>query len=100
MQALVEKLSILSQLAFGNIYLKACLQPTKQLSCIKKFPRENRFSFEELMRESSIIIIIIIIMMMIIIIIMVTQHIPTMTKSHHGGDMSELIKVGRLSISW
>ena len=26
--------------------------------------------------------------------IMVTQHIPTMTKSHHGGEMSVMIKVG------
>ena len=26
--------------------------------------------------------------------IMVTQHIPTMTKSHHGGKMSVMIKVG------
>ena len=25
---------------------------------------------------------------------MVTQHIPTMTKSHHGGNMSVMIKVG------
>ena len=24
----------------------------------------------------------------------VTQHIPTMTKSHHGGEMSVMIKVG------
>ena len=27
--------------------------------------------------------------------IMVTQHIPTMTKSHHGGEMSVMIKVGK-----
>ena len=26
-------------------------------------------------------------------IMMVTQHIPTMTKSHHGGEMSVMIKV-------
>ena len=25
---------------------------------------------------------------------MVTQHIPTMTKSHHGGEMSVMMKVG------
>ena len=31
---------------------------------------------------------------MIIVIMMVTQHIPTMTKSHHGGEMSIMIKVG------
>ena len=31
----------------------------------------------------------------IIIIIMVTQHIPTMTKSHHGGKMSVMKKVGK-----
>ena len=30
----------------------------------------------------------------IIIIIMVTQHIPTMTKSHHGGELSVMMKVG------
>ena len=29
-----------------------------------------------------------------ITITMVTQHIPTMTKSHHGGEMSVMIKVG------
>ena len=28
------------------------------------------------------------------LIMMVTQHIPTMTKSHHGGKMSVMIKVG------
>ena len=27
-----------------------------------------------------------------LVIIMVTQHIPTMTKSHHGGNMSVMIK--------
>ena len=35
-----------------------------------------------------------VIIILIIIIIMVTQHIPTMTKSHHGGNMSVMIKVG------
>ena len=29
-----------------------------------------------------------------ITITMVTQHIPTMTKSHHGGEMSVMMKVG------
>ena len=33
-------------------------------------------------------------LVLIIIIIMVTQHIPTMTKSHHGGEMSVMMKVG------
>ena len=30
----------------------------------------------------------------LIITIMDTQHIPTMTKSHHGGEMSVMMKVG------
>ena len=30
----------------------------------------------------------------IIIIIKVTQHIPTMTNSHHGGEMSVMMRVG------
>ena len=30
----------------------------------------------------------------IITIVMVTQHIPAMTKSHHGGNMSVMIKMG------
>ena len=29
-----------------------------------------------------------------LVIIMVTQHIPTMTKSHHGGEVSVMMKVG------
>ena len=41
-----------------------------------------------------IIIIVIIIIVTIITIIMVTQHIPTMTKSHHGEEMSVIMKVG------
>ena len=28
-------------------------------------------------------------------LMMVTQHIPTMTKSQHGGEMSVMIKVGK-----
>ena len=31
---------------------------------------------------------------LIIIIVMACRHIPTMTKSHHGGEMSVMIKVG------
>ena len=34
------------------------------------------------------------VMMMTMMMMMVTQHIPTMTKSHHGGEMSVMIKVG------
>ena len=34
------------------------------------------------------------IVIVIVIVIMVTQHIPTMTKSHHGGKMSVMMKVG------
>ena len=44
------------------------------------------------------IIIVILIKPLILIIIMimkVTQHIPTMTKSYHGGEMSVMIKVGK-----
>ena len=33
-------------------------------------------------------------MEIIIMIVMVTQHIPTMTKSHHGGEVSVMMKVG------
>ena len=32
--------------------------------------------------------------MMMTMIMMACRHIPTMTKSHHGGEMSVLIKVG------
>ena len=35
-----------------------------------------------------------IIVIIIIIIIMVTQHIPTMTNSHHGGILSVMMMVG------
>ena len=41
-----------------------------------------------------VILMIILMIMMMMMIIMVTQHIPTMTKSHHGGKMSVMIKVG------
>ena len=34
------------------------------------------------------------IMAMTTMMTMVTQHIPTMTKSHHGGEMSVMTKVG------
>ena len=34
------------------------------------------------------------IVMMMVMMMMVTQHIPTMTKSHHGGEKSIMIKVG------
>ena len=44
----------------------------------------------------TIFIIIIVVIIVITIIMMVTaQHIPTMTKSHHGGEMSVMIKVGK-----
>ena len=33
-------------------------------------------------------------MVMDMMVTMVPQHIPTMTKSHHGGEMSVMIKVG------
>ena len=33
-------------------------------------------------------------MMMMIMTMMVTQHIPTMTRPHNGGEMSALMKVG------
>ena len=38
--------------------------------------------------------VIIFIITFIIVIVMVTQHIPIMTKSHHGGEMSVMMKVG------
>ena len=34
------------------------------------------------------------IMMMMMMVMVVTQHIPTMTKSHHDGEMSVMIRVG------
>ena len=33
-------------------------------------------------------------MLAMVVMLMVTQHIPTMTKSHHGGEMSVMMKVG------
>ena len=36
----------------------------------------------------QVIVVIVIVIMIIMIMIKVTQHIPTMTKSHHGGKMS------------
>ena len=33
-------------------------------------------------------------LMMIVMMIVVTQHIPTITKSHHGGEMLVMMKVG------
>ena len=33
-------------------------------------------------------------MVAVMMMMMVTQHIPTMTKSHHGGKMSVMMKVG------
>ena len=43
---------------------------------------------------SIIAMIMIIVSIMIMIMIMACRHIPTMTKSHHGGEMSVMIKVG------
>ena len=34
------------------------------------------------------------IVIIMIMVIMVTQHIPTMTKSHHGEELSVMMKVG------
>ena len=33
-------------------------------------------------------------MMVMMMMMVVTQHIPTMTKSHHGGEVSVMMKVG------
>ena len=33
-------------------------------------------------------------MLAIVMLMMACRHIPTMTKSHHGGEMSVMIKVG------
>ena len=41
-----------------------------------------------------LVIIIIIVIVIAIVIVMACRHIPTMTKSHLGGNMSVLIKVG------
>ena len=44
---------------------------------------------------NTVTIFIIVVIIVITIIMMVTaQHIPTMTKSHHGGEMSVMMKVG------
>ena len=40
------------------------------------------------------IMIILVVLIIIFLIVMVTQHIPTMTKSHHGGELSVMMKVG------
>ena len=34
------------------------------------------------------------VMVMVMVMMMACRHIPTMTKSHHGGNMSVMIKVG------
>ena len=40
------------------------------------------------------IAVISIIVAIIVAVIMACRHIPTMTKSHHGGEMSVMIKLG------
>ena len=39
-------------------------------------------------------VILLIVTLILTIITLVTQHIPIMTKSHHGGVMSVMMKVG------
>ena len=54
------------------------------------------FAFE-FVCESAFVVTMITIMMTIMLIVdmdMACQNIPTMTKSHHGGEMSIMIKVG------
>ena len=49
----------------------------------------------EFVCESAFVVTMITIMMTIVLIMdMACRHIPTMTKCHHGGEMSEMIKVG------
>ena len=38
--------------------------------------------------------VVMVIFLVMVMVIAVTQHIPTMTKSHHGGEMSVMMKVG------
>ena len=54
------------------------------------------FAFE-FVCDSAFVVMMITIMMTIMLIVdmdMACQNIPTMTKSHHGGEMSIMIKVG------
>ena len=39
-------------------------------------------------------IMMILVAIMMVMMMMVTQHIPTMTKTHHGGNLSVMNKVG------
>ena len=52
----------------------------------------------EFVCESAFVVTMITIMMTIVLIVgmdMACRHIPTMTKCHHGGEMSVMIKVHR-----
>ena len=41
-----------------------------------------------------VVMMMMMVMMMTMMMMMACRHIPTMTKSHHGGEMSVMIKVG------
>ena len=59
------------------------------------------FAFE-FVCDSAFVVMMITIMMTIMLIVdmdMACQNIPTMTKSHHGGEMSIMIKVGMCQTS-
>ena len=45
-------------------------------------------------KKVSLTMMMMMMVMMMMIMMTVTQHIPTMTKSHHGGKMSVMMKVG------
>ena len=51
----------------------------------------------ELVDEMMIVIQQVAMIKQVIVKVAVTQCIPTMTKSHHGGEMSVMIKVGNVS---
>ena len=41
-----------------------------------------------------IVIMVVIVVLLVVLMVMACRHIPTMTKSHHGGNMSVMIRVG------
>ena len=51
-------------------------------------------AYAPLLTADKLALVIVIITIIIIVVIMACRHIPTMTKSHHGGEMSVMIKVG------
>ena len=63
----------------------------KEINVVSGCQQKER---EEITLVFVITILIITITFIIVIITTACRHIPTMTKSHHGGNMSVIIKVG------